>query len=323
MFAPVTPQGYTVSSKLLTRDDFQEACRARDFGRVFKLMSQWDGVSQDKIAAPVEGLTQSRVSKIMRGADRVATVEVMERIADALHIPGAYLGLAPRGWEGDTLETATTAHLGIPGSSAHLTDVPGAPVAGEANPGEVVDRSLDVVIDVDREGRIRLHYVHEFENRSDRPFTRFPRQFWFKHTTGPILVEPDHDGSDRHVLIQRQHDIGIHVRWACQLFPAINPGETGRVAYTCTGGQFSSELYWRQTVYRPTGQLHLQMRLAGVEALTGCQAVEERPDGSEITATESLSWNTDENGIVIDLNRRDLRTNQCVTLRWDVPRATA
>jgi transcriptional regulator with XRE-family HTH domain len=62
-------------------------------------MRKYDGASQDKIASPVAGLTQSRVSKIMRGVDRIAALDLIERIADALRIPGPVLGLAPRPWE--------------------------------------------------------------------------------------------------------------------------------------------------------------------------------------------------------------------------------
>ncbi len=54
-----------------------------------------------------------------------------------------------------------------------------------------------------------------------------------------------------------------------------------------------------------------------------CSAVEDRLDGSELTAMESLSLPNDGTGIVIDLNRRNLRSNQSVTVRWDVPDATA
>ncbi len=50
-----------------------------------------------------------------------------------------------------------------------------------------------------------------------------------------------------------------------------------------------------------------------------CSAVEDRLDGSELTAMESLSLPNDGTGIVIDLNRRNLRSNQSVTVRWDVP----
>ena len=33
-------------------------------------MRKYDGASQDRIASPIEGLTQSRVSRVMRGHDR-------------------------------------------------------------------------------------------------------------------------------------------------------------------------------------------------------------------------------------------------------------
>jgi hypothetical protein len=96
--------GYRVSAKLLAREDFQAACASRNFGDMFRLMRQWDGASQDKISSPVEGLTQSRVSRIMRGDDRVAGIELVERIIDSLRIPGHYVGLAPRPWENEPSE---------------------------------------------------------------------------------------------------------------------------------------------------------------------------------------------------------------------------
>ncbi len=129
--------------------------------------------------------------------------------------------------------------------------------------------------------------------------------------------------SDRSVFIKPIHDVGVQVKFMAQIFPALAPSESATVGYTATGGQFASELYWRQTVFLPTQLLRLQLRLHGVEALSGCTAVEERLDGSEITATESLSLESEESVTVIDLTRRDLRSNQSVTLRWDVARATA
>ncbi|GAB6899840.1 hypothetical protein JCM9957A_29300 [Kineosporia succinea] len=301
---------YQVSEDLLARSDFQTACRERDFGLVFRLMRQWDGASQDRIAAPVEGLTQSRVSRIMASNDRVATVEVMERIADALHIPGGFIGLAPRRWEGQEANRTTT-------SAPVAPSAPGpAPVVGE-----LVDEQLDVTLDVGPDGAVTIRQVHHLRNLGDTPVTGLTRQVWFKHVTGPLSVKET--DSDRNVFIKTIHDVGVQVKFSCQIFPAIAPGESATVGYECSGGQFSDELYWRQTVFLPTQLLQLQMRLNGVEALSGCTAVEERLDGSEITAAESLSLANEENTTVIDLNRRDLRSNQSVTLRWDVPRATA
>ncbi|WP_250291435.1 helix-turn-helix domain-containing protein [Frankia sp. CiP1_Cm_nod1] len=75
------------------------ALAARDFGTAFRLMRKYDAASQDRIASAVEGLDQSRVSKIVHGRDRVASLELIERIADGLRIPGGMLGLARRTWE--------------------------------------------------------------------------------------------------------------------------------------------------------------------------------------------------------------------------------
>ncbi|MDQ1294959.1 MAG: hypothetical protein QG608_2844 [Actinomycetota bacterium] len=90
---------YRVSPELLARDDFRTACTNRDFGVAFRLMRKYDGASQDRISSPVQGLTQSRVSRIVRGSDRVATLDLIERIVDGLGIPGSYVGLADREWE--------------------------------------------------------------------------------------------------------------------------------------------------------------------------------------------------------------------------------
>jgi hypothetical protein len=150
--------------------------------------------------------------------------------------------------------------------------------------------------------------------------TGLARQLWFKHIHAPLNLEQV-PGSERNILVRRVHDVGVHVNFMCQVFPAIQPGETGRIAYVCTGGAFVDELYWRQSIYRPTKRLSMTIRLHGVLALTGCSAVEERPDGLQISAAETLAWHRDDDGIVIAVTRDTLMANQSVTLRWEVPRA--
>ncbi|ONH34464.1 MULTISPECIES: helix-turn-helix domain-containing protein [Protofrankia] len=90
---------YRVSWQLLERDEMCAALRARDFGAAFRLMKQYDGASQNRIASPVEGLTQSRISRVMRDKERIISIHPIERIADGLRIPGHLLRLAPRPWE--------------------------------------------------------------------------------------------------------------------------------------------------------------------------------------------------------------------------------
>ncbi|WP_261565721.1 peptide deformylase [Frankia gtarii] len=116
---------YRVSRVLLARPDFRTACETRDFRMAFRLMKKYDGASQNRIASPVEGLSQSRVSRIMQGEDHIARLSLIERIADALRIPGAYFHLAARPWEA----------TGEPGDGVPRTRGTGARPAGPG--GEV------------------------------------------------------------------------------------------------------------------------------------------------------------------------------------------
>ena len=89
----------TLGAALLDRRDFRLALRARDFGMAFRLLRQHQGTTQAQIAAAT-GLTQGRVSKLMSDLQmRVMHIDVIERIADGLQIPGALVGLAARSWE--------------------------------------------------------------------------------------------------------------------------------------------------------------------------------------------------------------------------------
>lgn len=83
---------------LLASATWQEACRARDFARIFRLVKVKAGIYPSRIAA-LCGMTPSRVGEIMAGRRGLAHIDVIERVADGLRIPGAMLGLAHRPWE--------------------------------------------------------------------------------------------------------------------------------------------------------------------------------------------------------------------------------
>lgn len=83
---------------LLASAAWQEACRARDFARIFRLVKGKAGIYPSRIAA-LCGMTPSRVGEIMAGRRGLAHIDVIERVADGLRIPGAMLGLAHRPWE--------------------------------------------------------------------------------------------------------------------------------------------------------------------------------------------------------------------------------
>jgi predicted kinase len=159
---------YTVSPELLAREDMAAALRARDFGAAFLLMRKWDHVSQDRIASSVEGFSQPRVSRIVNSKAQVEEVEVVERIADGLRIPGRMVGLAPRPWE--AAAPADPASPGEPGEvdpprrpdrlrvPAHLRDQagihPDAPAAPRRDEVTDVIRRLLACVETPTGGRV-------------------------------------------------------------------------------------------------------------------------------------------------------------------------
>jgi len=79
------------------RADTLTALRTRDIGRLFALLRQYAGISQTRLAIAC-GMTQPKISGIMRGSQQVTTLEVFERIANGLTMPNPArltLGLAP------------------------------------------------------------------------------------------------------------------------------------------------------------------------------------------------------------------------------------
>lgn len=83
---------------LLADLEMVNACRRRDFAAIFSLIRRRAGIYPSRIAA-LCGMTPSRVGEIMAGRRRLAHIDVIERVADGLRIPGAMLGLAQRPWE--------------------------------------------------------------------------------------------------------------------------------------------------------------------------------------------------------------------------------
>jgi transcriptional regulator with XRE-family HTH domain/tetratricopeptide (TPR) repeat protein len=87
-----------MSDYLRTHAEMSRALAARDIGTVFGLLNRRGGTSLRALGAAV-GMTASRVQEIINGKRHVTSIDVYERIADALEIPGHQLGLAPRPWE--------------------------------------------------------------------------------------------------------------------------------------------------------------------------------------------------------------------------------
>ena len=86
-----------IPASLWQRDAMTEALRDRDMGLVLRLVRQYAGTSQTQMAIAF-GMTQAKVSIIMRDVQHVTALAVFERIADGLNMPGqarVILGLAP------------------------------------------------------------------------------------------------------------------------------------------------------------------------------------------------------------------------------------
>ncbi|OKK25202.1 NsdA [Streptomyces sp. CB02488] len=91
---------------LLTDPVMIEACHARDFGRIFRLVKARAGIYPSMIARRCD-LTPSRVGEVIAGRRQLLHMDVIERISDGLRIPGHMLGLARRSWETPPSLTAT------------------------------------------------------------------------------------------------------------------------------------------------------------------------------------------------------------------------
>ncbi|MEU1509675.1 hypothetical protein [Kitasatospora sp. NPDC005748] len=82
---------------LLSDPEMIAACRRRDFGAIFRLV-KLAGIYPSLIARSCD-MTPSRVGEVMAGRRKVEKIDLVERIADGLRIPGHMLGLADRAWE--------------------------------------------------------------------------------------------------------------------------------------------------------------------------------------------------------------------------------
>ncbi|MEV6314284.1 helix-turn-helix transcriptional regulator [Streptomyces sp. NPDC051776] len=95
---PETSRPQELPARLLANPEMIKACQIRDFGTVFRLVKTQAGIYPSMIARRCE-LTPSRVGEVMAGRRQLQHMDVIERIADGLRIPGHMLGLAQRTWE--------------------------------------------------------------------------------------------------------------------------------------------------------------------------------------------------------------------------------
>ncbi|KWW99161.1 Transcriptional regulator [Carbonactinospora thermoautotrophica] len=92
-------RSFPIPDRLLHSADFQAACAARDWSRIFSLINRRAGGASHAVIAAATGLSTSRVSDIIHGRRGLRGHHVIERVADGLRIPGHMLGINPRPWE--------------------------------------------------------------------------------------------------------------------------------------------------------------------------------------------------------------------------------
>jgi tetratricopeptide (TPR) repeat protein len=85
---------------VIDRPDFAAACAARDLGAIFRVAVKWGGpgFTPSHLARRCE-MSVGRVGDYMKGLRQAQSIGVFERVSDALHIPGAMLGISRRAWE--------------------------------------------------------------------------------------------------------------------------------------------------------------------------------------------------------------------------------
>lgn len=223
-----TPPNYHLSERLLEREDFKEACANHDFESVFNLIRQWQGFSQNDIAAAVGGgLSQSRVSKIMNGHEKITTFSVIVRVADAFYIPGIYLGLANRPWETTPAPVAPAAPLPAP-STAATAPLPAGPGPGSPAVGDLaqelgvdattvrrwLNKGRQPHADATADAEVMAFYPHR---------SQVPKNYWLEHVmsakeridvlTFASLFLPE-DNPEAVEVIKHKAATGVKVRFA-------------------------------------------------------------------------------------------------------------
>ena len=184
--------------------------------------------------------------------------------------------------------------------------------------GNVVELNLAIAIAIAPGGGSVVTYRRELLNLTPRPLRRFSCELWFEHTSGPLAITSNPlDG--RKLMIQRTHDTPSMSKFACQFAPAVEPGDTVHFEYTCTGGCFLDDHYWRQAILCPTRHLTVSVRHEQASLLR-CSAIEEMPDGSEVVATDDILWDYEGADLTMTLTRDYLNPNQALTLRWEIDR---
>jgi tetratricopeptide (TPR) repeat protein len=118
-------------SEVLARPDFITACKRRDLGRILAIASKYGGpgFTVSHLARRCE-MTVTQVQDYIKRGRQALSLDIFERVADGLHIPGRMLGMTRRPWEGQPADNKSDAiasdaatpvtPAGGPGADANL-----------------------------------------------------------------------------------------------------------------------------------------------------------------------------------------------------------
>ena len=89
-----------IPREVLARPDFAEACATRNLGLMFAIANKWGGAgfTVSHLARRCE-MTISQVQDYTLRGRQALSIDIFERVADGLHIPGRMLGIGRRPWE--------------------------------------------------------------------------------------------------------------------------------------------------------------------------------------------------------------------------------
>lgn len=129
------------------RPETRTVLSERDISGLFRLAQRYGGASQARIAAAV-GISQGRVNEIINGRRSVANFDVLERIADGLHMPDdarIAMGLAPRRDSGAVLSALSGEIAAVYASQSPIADAIRHRAAQAASLDILAVRALGIV----------------------------------------------------------------------------------------------------------------------------------------------------------------------------------
>jgi hypothetical protein len=92
---------------VLERQDFAAACAGRDLGAILRIAVQWGGpgFSISHVSRRCE-MSLSQAADYTKRGRQATKLEIIERVADGLHVPGYMLGITERPWESGSSESS-------------------------------------------------------------------------------------------------------------------------------------------------------------------------------------------------------------------------